>query len=172
MAALNWVDLTIIALVCASGVFGAMSGFIKEFIGLVIWVVAGLVSWRFAPQLAVELTPWLSLESTRIMGAAAILFTLTLVLGALLSRALDTLVTASGMKGTDRFVGLIFGILRGVCVLVFVAGLLQAAPVQNDPWWRESRLLPDLVRIADWARGHLPELFSAGTSRLGGLSGR
>ncbi len=169
MLALNWVDWTIIALILISGVFGAMNGFIKEFLGLLIWLAAGLVAWRYAGMLAVELRSVLQLESTRVMAAAAILFTLTLLVGSLVSKLLDLLVQASGLKGTDRFVGLIFGILRGLSILVIVAGLLRVAPVQNDPWWRQSVLMPELVRIADWTRERLPELFSQSSSRLSGL---
>lgn len=172
MAALNWVDWAILALILVSGGFGAMAGFIKEFLGLVIWLIAGVISWRYASVLAVELAPWLELESTRVMAAAGILFMLTLLVGGLVSHLLNLLVQATGLKGTDRFMGLIFGILRGLCILVILAGILRLAPVQNDPWWRQSVLLPELTRVADWAMARLPELFSQGKSRITGQSGQ
>lgn len=170
--AFNWVDLVIVALMLVSGVFGAMNGLVKEVLGLLVWVIAGALSWRYAGVLADQLVPHIQLPSTRIIAAAAILFTLTLMIGALVTRLLDILVKATGLKGTDRFLGLVFGAVRGICLMVLAAGLLRMAPVQNDPWWQQSVVLPHLVRLADWSKAQLPGFFNSQASRVNGLLGR
>ncbi|MNF16103.1 hypothetical protein D3C80_2189790 [compost metagenome] len=31
-------------------------------------------------------------------------------------------------------------------------GLLSLAPVQQDPWWQQSTLLPHFLMVADWSK--------------------
>ena len=39
-----------------------------------------------------------------------------------------------------------------VLLVVVLVGLLSLAPVDQDPWWRESLLLPHFLLIADWSK--------------------
>ena len=59
----------------------------------------------------------------------------------------------TGLSGTDRFLGMVFGAARGGLLIVVLAGLLSLGPVeQQDLWWRESALLPRFLLIADWSK--------------------
>lgn len=165
----NWVDWTIIAMILISGGLGALNGFIKEILGLLVWVVAGVLSLRYAGVLAEQLTPHIQLPSTRILAAGAMLFVLTLLVGAVVTRVLDALVQATGLKGTDRLLGLVFGMFRGLCLVVLAVGLLRMGPVQNDPWWKQSVLLPDVLRVVDWASAQIPGLLNARSSAVSDL---
>jgi len=63
---------------------------------------------------------------------------------------------SSGLSGTDRVLGIVFGIARGalvVGVLVLVAGL---TPLPQDPWWEQSVLLGRFEAMALWLRSYLP----------------
>ena len=69
---------------------------------------------------------------------------------------LRQLVTSTGLTGSDRFLGLIFGIARGalvVAILVLLAGL---TPFPEDPWWNESSLLEWFQPLALWLREYIP----------------
>ena len=70
-------------------------------------------------------------------------------------RLVGRLVEKTGMSGTDRTLGIVFGVMRGVVIagfLVLFAGLTQ---LPADPWWRQSIFLPHLVQLAN---GILPVL--------------
>jgi membrane protein required for colicin V production len=72
-----------------------------------------------------------------------------LIAGALIAHLLATLVEKTGLTGTDRLLGMVFGAGRGavlVALLVFVATF---TPVTRDPWWSESTLLPKFQLLAD-----------------------
>ena len=61
------------------------------------------------------------------------------------------MVDAAGMSGTDRFLGMFFGGLRGVLIVaLLVLGLKQFTPVPKDKWWDESSLLPHMEVVAAW----------------------
>ena len=58
------------------------------------------------------------------------------------------MVEKTGLSGTDRMLGIIFGIGRGaviVSVLVLLAGL---TPVPQDPWWSQSTFIPHFESLA------------------------
>ena len=66
------------------------------------------------------------------------------------------MIKKTGLSGTDRMVGIFFGVARGcmvVALLVLVAGL-TALP--QDPWWSESQFMHYFQDMAIWLRQFLP----------------
>ncbi|MCM2321315.1 MAG: CvpA family protein [Pseudomonas sp.] len=169
--AFTWVDWSIIALIAVSGLVSLTRGFVKEALSLLVWVVAGAVAWLYGGALAGYLAPYIELPSARVIAACAILFVLTLMVGALLTHLLGALVQATGLTGTDRLLGMVFGLARGALLVVIGVGLLSLAPVQQDPWWQQSVLLPDFLMIADWSKNLVLGFFQQSTN-AGGLPGR
>src|SRR3546814_17885710 len=72
------------------------------------------------------------------------------------------LVRATGLSGTDRLLGLVFGLLRGGGLAVVLVLVLGFTPLPSDPWWRQSQLLPGFERGAQWLRGWLPDAAARG----------
>lgn len=167
----NWVDWAIIALIAVSGLISLARGFVREALSLLVWIVAGAVAWLYGGALATHLAPYIELPSARVIAGCAILFLLTLMLGALLTHLLGMLVQATGLSGTDRLLGVIFGVARGALLVVIAVGLLSLAPVQQDPWWQQSVLLPDFLMIADWSKNLVLGFFNQ-SSAAAGLPGR
>lgn len=167
----NWVDWAIIALIAVSGLISLTRGFVREALSLLVWIVAGVVAWLYGGALAEHLAPYVELPSARVIAGCAILFVLTLMLGALLTHLLGMLVHATGLSGTDRLLGVIFGVARGALLVVIAVGLLSLAPVQQDPWWQQSKLLPDFLMIADWSKSLVLGFFEQ-SSAAAGLPGR
>ena len=90
------------------------------------------------------------------MVAFTILFVSTVVLGGLVNLLAGQLVARTGLTATDRALGMVFGIARGmviVAVLVLLAGLTT---LPQDPWWSESVLLRHFQDLALWLRSFLP----------------
>ena len=81
------------------------------------------------------------------------LFLGILLVGGLLNYLLGKLVDATGLSGTDRLLGVLFGAARGgiiiMAILVILPGVL---PVDQDAWWRQSILIPQFLRFEGWAR--------------------
>ena len=149
---LAWIDWAIIAIIAVSTVISLARGFVKEALSLVTWVVAGLVAWMFGGALAEYLIPYIDTPSVRVIAACAILFVLTLILGGLINYLIGQLVVVTGLSGTDRFLGMIFGAARGALLGTVGVGLLSLAPVDADNWWRQSELIPHFLLVADWSK--------------------
>ncbi|NTX92689.1 MULTISPECIES: CvpA family protein [unclassified Pseudomonas] len=150
--AFTWVDWTMIGIVVISSLISLSRGFVKEALSLLTWIVAGAVAWMFGGALAERLAPYIQLPSGRVIAACALLFVVTLLLGALVNFLISELVRVTGMSGTDRVLGMAFGGARGVLLVVLLVGLLSLAPVQQDPWWQQSVLLPHFLLVADWSK--------------------
>ncbi len=141
-----------VGIVVISSLISLSRGFVKEALSLLTWIVAGAVAWMFGGALAEHLAPYIQLPSGRIIAACALLFVVTLLLGALVNFLISELVRVTGMSGTDRVLGMAFGGARGVLLVVLLVGLLSLAPVQQDPWWQQSVLLPHFLLVADWSK--------------------
>lgn len=149
---LGWIDWAIIAIIAVSALISLARGFVKEALSLLTWVVAGLVAWMFGGALAGHLSPFIETPSIRVIVACSILFILTLLLGGLINYLIGQLVRVTGLSGTDRFLGMIFGAARGALLIVVAVGLLSLAPVEGDVWWRQSELIPHFLLVADWSK--------------------
>ena len=146
-------DLGIIGIIVISGLISLVRGFVKEAMSLVIWVAAFAVAMNFKEPAADLLVNFIALASMRQLVAWAGLFVGTLLLGAMVNFLLGKLVSSTGLSGTDRTLGLVFGVFRGMLiVLALVIILPQAVPVNQDPWWTESALIPLFQGFESWGR--------------------
>ncbi|HHX35497.1 MAG TPA: CvpA family protein [Gammaproteobacteria bacterium] len=148
----NWVDALILGIVLISSLISLSRGFVKEALSLVTWVVAGAIAWMFGGSLAHYFQPYIDTPSVRIIAACALLFVVTLLIGALVNFLLTQLIRVTGLTGTDRLLGMVFGAARGLLLIVILVGLLSLAPVQQDTWWQQSTLIPHFLLIADWSK--------------------
>lgn len=166
--AFSWVDWAIIAVIAISSLISLKRGFIKEALSLAIWILAGVVAWMFGGALAEHLVGVIETPSVRVIAACAILFVATLLVGALISFLIGELIRVTGLSGTDRVLGMVFGAARGALLVVLLVGLLSLAPVQEDIWWQQSTLVPHFLMVADWSKnlilGWSEQWFASGIS--------
>ena len=140
---MNWADWAIVIVLTLSSVISLTRGFIKEALSLVIWIVALVVANVFSNRLEFFLTNVISTPSLRSMAAFALIFIGVLLVGALLNFLIGLIVKATGLSGTDRLFGMLFGFARGVLiVLVFLIYVPSYVPIKNDPWFQQSSLIP------------------------------
>ena len=159
-----WIDIAIIALVVLSAVLSLFRGFVKEALALASWLVALWVAMLFYADLAVVLSQWIAEPSLQNIAAFSILFISVLLLGALVNYLAGKLVAKTGLTGTDRMLGAVFGVTRGafiVALMVLFAGL---TPMPQDPWWQDSQLLGYFQEFAMWIREYLPQDISENIS--------
>jgi len=159
---LAWVDWLIVGIIVVSSLISLMRGFLKEALSLVMWVVALLVAWMFGGALSQKFVGFLDVPSLRLILACAILFIATLLVGSLLITLLDRLLNASGPDSIGRFLGMVFGAMRGVLLVVLAVGLLSLLPVQQDIWWKESALIPSFLLLADWSKAFILDFITKG----------
>lgn len=161
---MNWADWVILAILVVSSLISLKRGFVKEALSLANWVLAFFIAMAFRDVLSALISPYISTPSVRDMVAFATLFAATLIVGAMLNNLISELVRLTGLSGTDRTFGMIFGLLRGFVIVMAIILLVPLlVPIDQDGWWKESLLIPELLKLESWCRSitsEVAELFS------------
>lgn len=135
MAALDWV---LLAALLASAVLGAWRGLVFEVLSLLGWVGAFLAAQWLAPSVALAL-PWTDAPSTvRYAAGFVLVFVAALFLAGLVAWLIKKAVEKVGLRPIDRVLGWLFGLVRGVLVLLLVAVLVRWTPWHDAPVWQQS----------------------------------
>jgi len=153
----DWPDYAILAVIVVSVVVGALRGFIKEVFSLLVWAAAFLVAYHFAGDVADLMENAVTLPSARTAMGFSGLFIAVLLLGGLINYLLGRLVETTGLSGTDRLLGGVFGAARGLVLIVAVLLVCGFTPIPGDPWWQESQTIQRMMPMVSWAGGYLPE---------------
>lgn len=161
-------DFVLLGVLLLSVLLGLFRGLIREVVSLAAWVVAALVAWLGSEPAGAWLLPWTgSPQLARVLAAAA-LFLGVLLLGGLVTGVLRGLITAVGLGTVDRLLGLLFGALRGLLVLLVAVTLLEPVAA-GAGWWRSSDVVPLLLELREeWFRiGPLAAITGPGTGNGG-----
>jgi len=152
-----WVDYVIVALVVLSALISLMRGFVKEALSLATWIAAFWVALTFTDTVDAMLVAHIDTPSMRVLVAFASLFVVTLVLGAIFNHFVSLAVKKTGLSGTDRMIGVLFGLARGVALVAAMVLLGILLEIDQDPWWQESMFIPLIEPISAWMAGFLPD---------------
>lgn len=150
-------DLVIIGILAVSVVVSLFRGFIKEVFSILVWAAAIFAAFQVSGHLATALEPFIDLPSARVIISFAAVFLLVLVIGGLIGYLVGQMVERTGLSPTDRMFGGLFGLVRGMLIVLVAVMLARLTPFPEDPWWQQSRLLPEFERLAEWASVYLPE---------------
>lgn len=154
---LQWIDVTILMITGISCMFGLFRGFVREVLSLLAWIVALIIARVYSANFAPVLGGWIASEAMRQVFAFAVLFIATLIAGAWLNHLVAKLIAVSGLKLTDRLLGGVFGVARGVVILmVFV--YFGTSFFAQEPWWMESRFIPYGADLLDLTRMYVMDV--------------
>jgi membrane protein required for colicin V production len=152
-------DIVIIVLIFISVLVGLLRGFTKELMSIAAWVISIYLAFNFYHLITPYLAAYINQDNlSNIAGGAIIfvgsLFTLSMV-GYLISKA----VAATGIKGTDRVLGAVLGLVRGVLIISLFVVVTSIFNVKSTSWWNNSEFIAHFVPIADAINSVLPEEF-------------
>lgn len=154
---MQWPGYAILAIIAISMLVGALRGFISEVFSLLVWAAAFIIAWRFGGDVAVLMADVVTLPSARTAMGFTGLFVLVLLLGGLLNYLLGRLVQTTGLSGTDRLLGAVFGAARGLAIVVAALLVAGFTPIPADPWWSQSPTIARLMPLVEWSAGFLPD---------------
>lgn len=154
---MNWPDYAVLAVLAISVLVGALRGFIKEVFSLLVWSAAFLIAYHFAGDVAKLMEDAVTLPSARTALGFTGLFVTVLLVGGLINYLLGRLVESTGLSGTDRLLGGVFGAARGLVLIVAVMLVAGFTPIPADPWWKDSATIQRMLPLVSWAAEYLPE---------------
>jgi len=156
MAALDWI---FVAVLLASMLIGAWRGLVFEVLSVLGWVAA-----FFAAQwLAADMAAWLPMGSTdgaiRHAAGFVAVFVLAVFACGFVAWLAKKLIEAVGLRPADRTLGAVFGVVRGLVLVLVAAAVAGWTPLHEAAWWQESRVAPLLSEVLQGLRPALPEEF-------------
>ena len=160
MTDIGWVDLAMLGVIALSVLVGAVRGLTFEVLSLLGWVAAWFAGLWLGPELAPHLPVGTAGSPLNSIAAFASAFLIVLVLWGLGARAVSALVGKTLLRPLDRLLGAVFGLARGVLVLLALAAIVSFTPAAASSAWRESlgatwldsilrELVPSLLPPAD-----------------------
>ena len=148
-------DYFILTVLIVSSIYGVYRGLIKEVLSLTGLVLSFYLASNFDNSLA-NLVPIENKSDFLIISAFILIFVSTLILTSLLIKIISKVLKFAGLTILNRFFGFIFGMARGLVVVLVILYLNQLIPFINliDP--TESTLIPLLDPIFSIVLEYLP----------------
>lgn len=153
---LNGFDYVILGVIVVSALIGLIRGFVREVLSLVSWIAAFWLAFTYASTTSAYFERYLDAPALQIAAAFTVLFIGGLLVLTIVSFLIYRMLSISGVSGTDRMLGAMFGLFRAA---VIIAGFLLVAgvtPLPEEPWWRESLLTKQFQPLALLLRDLLP----------------
>ena len=160
LVGLTALDLFVLVVVTLSTVLALFRGMSREALHLAAWLLAAAAAWLAWPQVEPLLEPYLADATLRMVAAIALAFVVPLIVLLIVAGIAASLIENSFLAPVDRVLGVAFGALRGVVlVLVTYFVLLFVFPPPAQPSWiSEALTRPVLDRGLRLAHSWAPEL--------------
>lgn len=158
---LTILDYIYIMVIVGSTIWATVRGGIYETIATISWVIAAIAARFISPYLDGLLQNWFKLSGSTVATLVAsyfIVFFVILVTVGFINHKLRDRIQESVLSVTDKTLGVIFGILRGIVVMGFVYwGFLwyySDVPTGLPKWVANARTRPVMqltaVKLDDW----------------------
>ncbi len=144
---MTWFDYVVLAILLVSIVISVMRGLVREILSLIGWVAAFVVASLFSGDVAALLPAVVGHPALRLIVAFLLLLLGGALTMSLVNWGILRAIAAAGLELADRGLGGLFGLARGVLIvlaLVMVAGMTRLP--QMDVW--KDALLSPLAEAA------------------------
>lgn len=154
----NVLDIVLIVIVSLSILFGIIKGFIRELLSLAFFIMAVVLAFLFYHEVGDMFMS--SVKSRDISNFAGFItiFVVVLIIGTVITYFAKKVFTIGPLKGVDKIMGGVFGLLRGILISAIIVFALVAFPV-NDNLILKSGLAPYVMKTIDVFFNFLPEKY-------------
>lgn len=147
--------LVLFVLVC-SVIISTMRGLVKEILSLLSWVVSFVVANAYGEDLAALLPDMVPGGTSRLIIAFIALFIGVRILMLLLMLAVDAMIKASGLSLADRGLGGLFGLGRGMIIVLAAVLICGMTAIPQQPFWKDALFSPLAETAARTIKPFLP----------------
>lgn len=151
-------DFAVLAAIAASLLLGLWRGVVSEVLALLAWVVAFFAARAMATTVGVMFVRFTHEAAIQYVAGFATVFVGVLAVFAIGRLVVAGLLRAVGLGWADRILGMLFGIGRGVLVVLAVVLLAGMTPLPREDWWREAMLSAPLETAVVASKPWLPRV--------------
>ena len=154
---LNPADWFILVVLLASGIISFTRGFTKEFLSLFLWIAAFIAAISLEYLATPKINEFIGNEEVSKIISYIVVFIVFIFLGGMLIKFISKIIKWSGASGFDRFLGVVFGLSRGLVVL-FVIFLLLPSSLKNTDLINNSKITPMIQKYAPKIEAYFRDL--------------
>lgn len=141
---------------------GAWRGLVYELMSLAGWIAAFVMAQWLAEDVSAWLPVWRDAAAqVRYAVSFVLVFVASVFAASVVSWLLRKVVETAGLRPADRSLGAVFGLMRGVVILMALAVVVQLLGLHKDAWWHESRMAPMLDVLLSGIKPLLPPALQA-----------
>ena len=153
----NITDWAILVILVASSLISLSRGFIKEFLSLFLWVFAFIASVNFEYLVTPQILKFITNHEVAKIISYIVVFLLAIYLGGILIKLISKLIKWSGASGFDKFLGVVFGFIRGA-ILILVIFLIIPSGVKSSDLVTNSKISPIINEYIPKVEAYLKNL--------------
>lgn len=150
-------DYAVLTITGFSVLLGVVRGLVREVIVLASWIVAFFVASLYSVDVAQMLVGQIDDESWRMLAAFVTVFITTLIAMSVIALILVKLVHSAGLGVEDRLFGGLFGLARGVLLVLVLMLLAGFTGLPRQPLWKDAMLSGPLQSFASQVKQWLPQ---------------
>ena len=150
-------DHAVLTLIGFSVLLGVIRGFAREVIALASWAVAIVVASVYSGEAAPLLARQIPDESWRVLAAFVAVFFVVLIVMSVIGLLTSRLIKSAGLGVEDRVLGSLFGLARGLLVVVVLVLLAGLTALPRQTVWKDAMLAAPLEKLAVIVKMWLPQ---------------
>ena len=152
-------DFIVVAVMLISALLAMVRGLTREVLSIASWVVAAGATLYFFPRFQADVRAMLQPNWLADISLAVGIFVVTLIVVSFITMRISDFILDSRIGALDRTLGFIFGLFRGLLLVVIAyMFLIWLVPIENQPGWiRDARSAPILKQTGDAIIALLPE---------------
>ena len=154
---LNFADWFILVVLVASGLISFSRGFTKEFLSIFLWVAAFIAAISLEYLATPKIDEYIGNPEISKILSYVVVFIVFIFIGGILIKFISKIIKWSGASGFDRFLGVLFGLIRGLIVL-FVIFLLLPSSLKTTDLINNSKITPLIQKYAPQIEAYFREL--------------
>ena len=154
---LNFADWFILVVLVASGLICFSRGFTKEFLSLFLWVAAFIAAISLEYLATPKIDEYIGNPEISKILSYVVVFIVFIFIGGILIKFISKIIKWSGASGFDRFLGVLFGLIRGLIVL-FIIFLLLPSSLKTTDLINNSKITPLIQKYAPQIEAYFREL--------------
>ncbi|MFU1984122.1 CvpA family protein [Bordetella hinzii] len=149
-------DFVVMAILAVSGILGLVRGLLKEMLSLVAYLLAFAAAIWWGPTVYTWLQPYIETGVLRMGVSYAAVFIIVLLAVGLVNMTLGALIRSTGLSPADHGLGAVFGLARGLLIIVVLVALAGYTPLPEETWWKEAMFSHSATEAVKHLKAALP----------------
>lgn len=161
-------DLGVLAIVGLSALMAFFRGFVREFLSLVGWLAASVITLRTLPIVSKTLEPHIGSPVITTGIASVLIFFGALIVFSIITGFIIKVLKPSAKVGVlDNLLGLCFGVARGTLMVAIAYYIMGVVLVEKDfpKAVKDAYSRPYIAQVAKWVGTFTPNALNVITDK-------